>query len=350
MKVGLFDHVERSDRPLATQFDERLKFAVAAEAAGIYCLHVAEHHATPLNMVPVPGIYLGAVARATSRMRLGPLVYLLPLYSPLRLIEEICMLDHLSHGRLDIGVGRGVSPFELNFHKVAHDKSREIFLDAFACISAGLTGETLNHDGPYFTYKNVPMALRPLQQPHPPFWYGSSNTIGAAWSGERGMHFAANGPTVLAKANIAAYREALGEGSGPAVPKPEFSGGTAIGLLRHIVVADTDAEARRIAKPAIAHHSASLNYLRKTQGAAPGAPADPRLNIHRGTTFEEWEQEGMAIAGSPATVWAAIERQAGELGINYLLSYLFFGAMTLEQALRSLELFRTEVMPKIDAL
>ena len=65
--------------------------------------------------------------------------------------------------------------------------------------------------GPYFTYTDVPMALRPLQQPHPPFWYGSSNTIGAAWSGEHGMHFVANGPTALAKANIAAYREALGQ-------------------------------------------------------------------------------------------------------------------------------------------
>ena len=224
MKVGLFDHVERCDRPLATEFDERLRFAVAAEAAGIYCLHVAEHHATPLNMVPVPGVYLGAVARATSRMRLGPLVYLLPLYSPLRLIEEICMLDHLSRGRLDVGVGRGVSPFELNFHKVAHDQSREIFMDAFACISAGLTHDTLNHAGPFFTYSNVPMALRPLQQPHPPFWYGSSNQIGAAWSGERGMHFAANGPTALAKGNIAAYRAALAKGAGPPVPKPEFPG------------------------------------------------------------------------------------------------------------------------------
>jgi alkanesulfonate monooxygenase SsuD/methylene tetrahydromethanopterin reductase-like flavin-dependent oxidoreductase (luciferase family) len=243
-----------------------------------------------------------------------------------------------------------VSPFELNFHKVAHDQSREIFTDAFACIRAGLASDTLNHEGPHFTYKNVPMALRPLQQPHPPFWYGSSNTIGAAWSGERGMHFAANGPTALAKANIAAYRAALGQGRGPAVPKPEFRGGTAIGLLRHIVVAETDAEALRIAKPAIAHHAASLNYLRRTQSAAPGAPTDPRLNIHRGTTFEEWEQEGMAIAGSPATVWAAIERQARELGINYLLSYLFFGAMTLAEALRSLELFRAEVMPKIEAL
>ena len=118
MKIGLFDHVEHGKRPLATLFDERLAFAKAADEAGIYCLHVAEHHATPLNMVPVPGVYLGAVARATKRMRLGPLVYLLPLYSPLRLIEEICILDHLSYGRMEVGVGRGVSPFELKYHKM----------------------------------------------------------------------------------------------------------------------------------------------------------------------------------------------------------------------------------------
>src|ERR1700744_3340661 len=130
MKIGLFDHVEDGARPVATLFDERLKFVEAADAAGIYCLHVAEHHATPLNMVPAPGVYLAAVARATKRMRLGPLVYLPPLYSPLRLIGEICMLDHLSHGRLEVGVGRGDSPFELKYHNVEHGQSREIFSDA----------------------------------------------------------------------------------------------------------------------------------------------------------------------------------------------------------------------------
>src|ERR1700722_13509900 len=265
MKIGLFDHVEWGDRPLATLFDERLQFATAADEAGIWCLHVAEHHATPLNMTPVPGVWLGALARATKRRRLGPLVYLLPLYSPLRLIEEICMLDHLSYGRFEVGVGRGVSPFELKYHKIEHDQSRDIFIDAFNCVSAGLTGDTLNYAGTHFTYENVPMALRPLQQPHPPFWYGSSNPIGAAWSGERGMHFAANGPSALAKGNIAAYREALAKGGGPPVPKPEFKGGTAIGLLRHIVAAEPAARARRIPNPAIEHPSASLNHLRKTQ-------------------------------------------------------------------------------------
>src|ERR1700689_2737557 len=116
MKFGLFDHVYRSERSLAEQLDERLDYVAAADAAGFYGYHVAEHHATPLNLVPVPGVYLGAVARATTRIRLGPLVYLLPLYSPLRLIEEICMLDQLSRGRLDVGVGRGVSPYGVEFY------------------------------------------------------------------------------------------------------------------------------------------------------------------------------------------------------------------------------------------
>ena len=129
MKIALFDHVENGDRPLAQLFDERLRFAEAAEAAGIYCLHVAEHHATPLNMVPVPGVYLGAVARATKRMRLGPLVYLLPLYDPLRLIEEVAMLDQLSGGRLELGIGRGVSPYELGNFGIDPENSRPMFED-----------------------------------------------------------------------------------------------------------------------------------------------------------------------------------------------------------------------------
>ncbi len=82
MKFGIFDHVDRSELPLAELFEKRLEYVVAAEEAGFHCYHVAEHHATPLNLVPVPGVFLGAVANATKRIRLGPLVYLLPLYSP----------------------------------------------------------------------------------------------------------------------------------------------------------------------------------------------------------------------------------------------------------------------------
>ena len=347
MKIGLFDHVEDGERPVTQLFDERIEFATAADEAGFYCLHVAEHHATPLNMVPVPGVYLGAVARETKTIRLGPLVYLLPLYSPLRLIEEICMLDHLSHGRLDVGVGRGVSPFELKFHKVEHDESRDIFIDAYKCISAGLTTDTLTYDGKYFAYENVPIALRPLQQPHPPFWYASSSAVGATWGGEQGLHFVTLGPTTAAKACIDAYRAALKKRGGPAQPKPDFAGGAVIGIQRHIFVADTDADAHRFAKPAMEAHLANLNWLKVKLGdVGPHA----RVIIPHGGSYEEMVAHGGVIAGSPATVRAALEKLVAELGINYLLTYMFLGAMSLADALRSLALFRTEVMPHLAKL
>jgi alkanesulfonate monooxygenase SsuD/methylene tetrahydromethanopterin reductase-like flavin-dependent oxidoreductase (luciferase family) len=347
MEFGLFDHVEHGGRPLATLFDERLAFAEAADDAGIYCLHVAEHHATPLNMVPAPGVYLGAVARATKRIRLGPLVYLLPLYSPLRLIEEICILDHLSYGRLEVGVGRGISPFELKYHKIDHDESRDIFIDAFNCISAGLTTDRLSYSGPRFSYENVPIALRPLQQPHPAFWYGSSNTIGSTWAGEHGLHFVTLGPMPTAKANIAAFKEAFAKRGRAAAPKAEFPGGAAIGVQRHIFVADTDEEARRFAKPAMDVHLANLNWLRDMHGVTG---LTSRLNVPRGADYEACVADGTVISGNPETVRAEIERQVHELGVNYLLTYLFLGTMTLNEALRSLALFSTEVMPKLAQL
>jgi len=343
MQVGIFDHVELADRPLATTYNERLDYVVAADEAGFYCYHIAEHHCTPLNMVPNPGAYMGAVARLTKRIHLGPLVYLLPLYSPLRLAEEIAMLDQLSGGRYEVGVGRGVSPFELNYHKVDHADSREIFIDAFKCLNEALEHEDFSYDGKYFQYKNVPVPLRKLQK-NLPFWYGSSNAVGAAWAGEHGMHFAANGPTSVAKTNIATFREALNKRGGPAAPKAGFSGGTAVGVLRHIVVADTDAEAARICEPAFVHHAANLNWLRVKHNSTEFAA---RLGVHTNMTYQNCTESGMVIAGSPDTVIRALREQAPEMDANYLLAYLFFGTMAATDAMNSLNLFAKHVMPAI---
>jgi alkanesulfonate monooxygenase SsuD/methylene tetrahydromethanopterin reductase-like flavin-dependent oxidoreductase (luciferase family) len=347
MKIGLFDHIEHGERPLAQLFDERLAFIQAADTAGFYCLHLAEHHQTPLNMVPVPGVFLGAVARATKTIRMGPLVYLLPIVSPLRVIDEICMLDHLSHGRMEVGVGRGVSPFELRYHKVEHDQSREIFIDAFRCISAGLTTDLLTYHGPHYNFDKVPIALRPLQQPYPAFWYGSSGAEGSAWAGEHGMHFVTLGPNGFARDNIGTFKAAFAKRGKPANPKPEFPGGVAIGVQRHIFVDDTDDKARAWAKPAMEAHLANINWLRNRHGVTA---TQARMRNVRGQNFEECLEEGTAISGSPETVAGVIERQHAEIGFNYLLTYLFLGTMSLANAMRSLELFTAKVMPRIERL
>jgi alkanesulfonate monooxygenase SsuD/methylene tetrahydromethanopterin reductase-like flavin-dependent oxidoreductase (luciferase family) len=113
MEFGVFDHLDRYDGALADYYEDRLKIAEAYDRAGFHAYHLAEHHSTPLGMAPSPSVFLAAVAERTRRLRFGPLVWPMPLHHPLRLIEEICMLDQLSGGRLDIGFGRGAAPIEL---------------------------------------------------------------------------------------------------------------------------------------------------------------------------------------------------------------------------------------------
>ena len=347
MKVGLFDHVADNGRPVATMFEERLSFYEAADRAGLYCIHLAEHHHSPVNMVPVPGVMLGAIAARTKQIHIGTLVYLLTLTSPLRMIEEICMLDHLSLGRLEVGVGRGISPYELGYNKIKFEDSRDIFIDAYECVRAGLLNSPFSYEGKHYTYQDVPIPLRPLQSPHPAFWYGSSNATGSEWAGRHGMHFTANGSTKLARTNIATYREALDKRGGVLQPKAEFSGGGAIGALRYIVVADTDAEAERIARPAVEHHLGSLHWLWKKHGHRDLVD---RLRDPGNVRYEDLVADGVMIAGRPDTVRERVAEQTGELGMNYLLGYMMFGDMGLPSALRSLQLFSTEVMPSLSAL
>ena len=103
MLFGIFDHLDDGGVPLGQLFEERLQLIEAYDRAGFYGYHLAEHHATPLGYAPSPGVFLSAVAQRTRQLRFGPMVYLLPLYHPLRLIEEICMLDQMSAGPLSAG-------------------------------------------------------------------------------------------------------------------------------------------------------------------------------------------------------------------------------------------------------
>lgn len=343
MRFGIFDHIDHNGQDLATLFDGRLDYVTAAEAAGFYCYHVSEHHGTPLNLAPVPGVWLGAVARATSRIRLGPLVYLLPLYSPLRLIEEIGMLDHLSRGRFDLGVGRGVSPFELNFHNVDPETSRAVFMEALEVIIAGLTSERLTFKGERFGYENVPMVVEPNQKPHPPVWYASSSPDGSAWGGSKGYHYVTLGAMEPAKTCIDAFKDAYAKRGAPAVPGDDFPGGAAVGVLRHIVIADSTDEAHRIALPAYEHWYSNLTKLEREFSAGP------RVARSMFADMDEAIAKGSVIVGSVAEVRETLERQVDELGVNYLVLQFLFGTLPLDRALNSLNAFAAEIMPALSA-
>jgi len=189
LDFGMFDWIDRAEAPLHRLYEERLRLLEVADSAGFFCYHLAEHHATPLGMAPSPALFLSAAAQRTQRIRLGPLVYLLPLYNPLRLIEEVSMLDQLSGGRLELGVGRGVVPYELRYHGIDPDDTRAIFEEALAVLVTGLTNLRLTFEGRHYRYNNVPMELQPLQRPYPPLWYPTHNPESVQYAARNGYNF-----------------------------------------------------------------------------------------------------------------------------------------------------------------
>src|SRR5881398_3039009 len=118
LSFGVFDHLDASGARLRDFYEDRLKLTELYDRLGFYCYQVAEHHSTPLGMAPSPSVFLAAVAQRTRRLRFGPMVYVAPLHHPLRLLEEICMLDQMSGGRLEIAFGRGALPAEVRFFDV----------------------------------------------------------------------------------------------------------------------------------------------------------------------------------------------------------------------------------------
>jgi len=334
MRFGVFDHLDDSGVPLGRQFDERLKLIELYEKNGFHAYHIAEHHATPLGMAPSPSVFLAAVAQRTKRLRFGPLVYTVNLYHPLRLIDEICMLDQMSGGRLELGVGRGISPYEVGYYGVDPATGPERFAEALQVILKGLTEERLDHAGKYFTFKDVPMEMHPVQRPHPPLWYGANSLESA----DRLAKQACN-TVVGMKADAVGQFSARYRAAWKALGRKDEDM-PLIGLSRHIVVGDTDKEAQGAAKRAFLLWYDALIHLWRAHGVGL-----PRQLIPE--KFEDALAEGYIIAGSASTVRERMKRDNGIAGINYCLCRMAFGDLSLEESKRSVELFAREVMPAV---
>src|SRR5215475_14032519 len=206
MQFGAFDHLDRYGGALADYYEDRLKIAEAYDRAGFYAYHLAEHHSTPLGMAPSPSVFLAAVAQRTTRLRFGPLVWPMPLHHPLRLIEEICMLDQLSGGRLELGFGRGAAPIELEYYGVNPQDAQEIYAEEVELVLKGLTHKVLDFKGRRFSFSGVPMEIEPLQKPHPPIWYGVHAPESAERAARRNLNVVSLDPPNETRLSIDRYR------------------------------------------------------------------------------------------------------------------------------------------------
>ena len=333
MKFGIFDHLDASGEPLEEQYRLRLKLVELYENSGFYCYHLAEHHCTPLGNSPSPAIFLSAAAQRTQRIKLGPLVYTLPFYHPLRLIEEICMLDRLSEGRLQLGVGRGISPLEISYYGLDPDESQERYFEILEIVRSGLSSETLNFQGRFYQFSDVPMVLRPKQIPYPPLWYGTNNPDAAVWAAANDVNVVTLMPAAVTRQITDRYRQewqALGKDK-QALPL--------MGMTRHIVVADTTDEAMTIARRAYLKWRRDFVWLWEKCGQPE--------HVYRiaPPTFDELVTKGTGYAGSPDSVIQYLNDEIEQSGASYMALSMVFGDISYKEAQHSVELFAGEVMP-----
>ena len=333
LTFAIFDHLDSDGGPLGQFFENRLRLLELIEQAGFHGYHMAEHHSTPLGMAGSPSVFLAAAIQRTRKIRIGPLVYVLPLHHPLRLYEEICMLDHFSGGRLTVGVGRGGALIEHQRLGVDPALAPAMYHEAFSVLMRAFDADVVDFEGRFYNYKDYVVQMKPVQRPHPPLWYGAPNADAIAWAAPRGVNVVSLGPAARARAISDRYREEwkkLGRDSA-ALP--------GIGITRHVVVADTDDQAQSIARAAYPRWREAIEHLWRRAGV------DFVLKEIYPNDFGTLERIGHGIAGSPATVRDYLARLQSETGVNTVLCQMVFGDMRFEHAAYSIQLFGRDVIP-----
>jgi alkanesulfonate monooxygenase SsuD/methylene tetrahydromethanopterin reductase-like flavin-dependent oxidoreductase (luciferase family) len=255
-------------------------------------------------------------------------------------MEEICILDQLSQGRLEVGISRGSSPYEGLRFGVKRDESRDIFNEALEVIIQGLSTGELNFQGKYFQYDHVMTRLTPAQKPYPPIWYPTTNIESVPWVAKHGFNslfsYGISGSFETARQMVDLYREewALHQSD------PDRMNGHVrqpfVGINGHVHVAATDELAREQARPAYAKYIYNFTERYNRVG-------DPK---HAGKgNFDRDVDEGKILVGSPDTIRQRLGEYLGGTGANYFLGEFSFGSLPLDQIISSLKLFATEVMP-----
>ncbi len=339
---GLFDWVDADGvRDAGQLYRERLDLLVDAESRGFDIYHLAEHHGTPLGLAPSPNVLLAAAAVRTTRIRLCPLVYVLPLYHPTRLAEEIAMLDQLSGGRLEIGFGKGGNPYELLCYGVEPGDAQRRYNEVFDSVMQILDSAAIDAPGGAADGAQIPIRTR--QAPRPPVWYPSSNPESVPLLGKRGINtilgFSFRSPTIeVTRLRRDEYFAGVADAApgtvmgGAGAPTPRF------GIMRNIYVGESDRHARERVIEAMDVFYAQFTALWRHHG-------DDRLLAAQ--DFARAIDEGRVIAGSTATVRAKLAEILQASGCNHFAGAFAFGSLSYAEARSSLARFSTEVAPTL---
>jgi alkanesulfonate monooxygenase SsuD/methylene tetrahydromethanopterin reductase-like flavin-dependent oxidoreductase (luciferase family) len=336
---------------------ERLRYlvreATLADEEGFDFFFTGEHHfSRGFSCVPTQATVGTMIAQATKRIRFGPMVVILPINDPLRVAEDMVLLDHLSEGRLVVGLGKGVVPHELIAYGIdARQAQARTFEGMELLTKAWTSNDKFSFLGEFSQYFEVEMPWPPVQKPHPPIWYPTQTPATAAEMARRGYSVGCFAWHGLGENQpvIDAYRAARAARAQEGADVSDMH----MGMLCSVVVADTDDEAEAIARANFPLQVALFEFEIRRSARYVVTQRERDFMEHLIGVFHDMvdnfknsSDEFMIIHGSPGTVAGKL-RDMQSIGIDTIVGEFDFGFVPIETVLKSMTMFAREVMPAL---
>jgi alkanesulfonate monooxygenase SsuD/methylene tetrahydromethanopterin reductase-like flavin-dependent oxidoreductase (luciferase family) len=353
MKFGHFSHVwNKPGMTPGARYEQLWRELALCDELGFDYAFAVEHHFRPHeSWMPSPPVYCTGAAARTRRLRVGPMGYIVPLYDPLRIVEEAAVLDQVLGGRLELGLVSGIIPDYFVPYQADFPNRRALANEGLALIKAAFGSDgRFTFEGPFHQYRDVELSVRPLQRPHPPLWMQSRDTETLALLAREGVH--TGYLFFMPRGDVAPrYREYLRawQAAGHAEPPN-------IGYWTLVYVDETDEQAIARAGPHIVHAFTKVLGFGDAGGLSPSTLAD--TYVRRGepgaaeiarhiTDVDYLVRHNLVFVGSPETVAARIRAAASEGLFDTVLGEFNLGTMDEDELTRSITLFGTRVMPAL---
>ena len=344
---NFFESIEPADA-----YEQTIREVQLEERLGFDYHFVIEHQSHSGGQWTSPAVYLATLARHTSTIRIGGMIFLVPFYNPMRLAQDVATADQLSRGRLEFGAGAGVGEMEFTRWKLPFHERRAMVEEALEIIEKAWTEESVTYEGKYWQFDEVLPLPKPYQKPHPPIWFAGLSPASLEYAAAHNYNL---GQLLMPAPDIAErvklWRRLLKD-AGHKSPMPQ------VFLTRAVYIAENDEQAREEIAPYIVQaYTYGDDRIRQTRigqrdyvlGAtsdtSPQRLASRDMFVGMASGIDFWLEHGLAYVGSPQTVIDCLEKERSLINFDLFGGRFRFGDMPHEMVERSMKLFGEKVIP-----
>jgi alkanesulfonate monooxygenase SsuD/methylene tetrahydromethanopterin reductase-like flavin-dependent oxidoreductase (luciferase family) len=345
MDFGLFFLMQRDEQwGEQAVYDSCLEQMLAAEALGYQSVWIAEHHFSDYGLCPSPPVLAAFVAARTRTLRLGMGVSLLPLHHPVDLAEQLAVLDVVSGGRLDVGIGRGGTLQDYQTFRSERADARRRIEEGIALMQECWAGEPFDFSGQFHSASRLHVRPRPAQRPHPPLFIAANSEDSVLSAARLGLPTLSSFfvPVDELQRRRRVYRDTARVTGRSEAQIDELE--RRCGGMRVVHVAPTREEALRATEPPFMSYQRKMAVLRSdaTGGTVPGSFDRSLVRLR---AFDEYLADGWALIGTPGEVRDGLQEYVDATGYRRVLLLMALPGLDTTLALRSMRLFAEHVAP-----